>query len=306
MNQDMVKSEIPHISVCIPTYMRPNMLGRCLEALLNQESGRFTFSIVVVDNNVDQSARPIVRKFQNRTSIGLHYEVEPAQNISLARNRAMSNCQGDLIAFIDDDEFPEPNWLKELFNAYINFLVDGVLGPVIPFYEGTPPRWLVKSGLCVRTSFQTGTTLNDSKYMRTGNVLFGRHILMSNEEPFDPKLGRTGGEDADFFSRMLQKGRSFVWCKDARVYEEVPEERQKRGYYIRRAFIRGVTSADEQPFMGVGTIKSIAAVALYTISLPFLLAVGHHLFMKYFVKDCNHVAKLLAHLGIRLARERTF
>ena len=35
------------------------------------------------------------------------YCVEPRQNIALARNKALQNAEGDLIAFIDDDEFPD-------------------------------------------------------------------------------------------------------------------------------------------------------------------------------------------------------
>ena len=300
----MIRSEEPHISVCIPTYRRPNMLGRCLEALLNQEISGFTYSVVVVDNDIEQSARQLMHTWRRRSSFRLCYDVEPVRNISLTRNRALSNSQGDLIAFIDDDEFPEPTWLLKLFNAYECFSVDGVFGPVVPFYEGTPPKWLIRSGLCVRTSFQTGTILSNSKYMRTGNVLFGRHIFRNDETPFDPRLGRTGGEDTVFFTRMLRRGCSFVWCKEARVYEEVPQQRQRRSYFISRAFIRGVNTADREPWMSIGTLKSIGAVIAYTLSLPVLLVAGNHLFMNYLVKDCHHVAKLLAHCGVRLARER--
>ncbi len=300
----MAKPKVPHISVCIPTYKRPNLLARCLEALQSQESSGFAYSIIVVDNDIEQSARQLVHKLRQQSPVDLCYDVEPVQNISLSRNRAIANSQTDLIAFIDDDEFPEPTWLLKLINTYNKYSADGVLGPVIPFYEGTPPKWLVKSGLCVRNSYQTGTILSNSKYMRTGNFLFGRHILGSDVTPFNTRFGLTGGEDADFFARMLRMGWSFVWCKEARVYEEVPVERQKRSYFVRRAFIRGVTSADQEFFMSVGTLKSIAAVTVYSLGLPVLLAAGHHLFMKYFIKNCDHIAKLLAYGGIKLARKR--
>jgi len=282
------------------------MLSRCLEALQNQESYGFTYSIVVVDNDVNESARDAVHKWENRSLVEISYLVEPEQNISIARNKAVANSSGDLIAFIDDDEFPEPTWLQNLFDAYQKFSVNGVLGPVIPFYEGSPPEWLVKSGLCVRSSFQTGTNLNNPKYMRSGNVLFCQQILEGIEAPFDPKYGRTGGEDTHFFELMLSAGRSFIWCNEACVFEEVPEERQKRSYFIMRAFIRGVNTADHEPFIGVGTIKSAVAVIVYTVSLPFMLVAGHHLFMKYLIKDCDHLAKLFAHCGIKLVSERTF
>ena len=301
----MLESKLPHITICVPTFKRPGMLARCLDALKIQERGEFTYSIVVVDNDSEQSARSLVKEWGNRSFISIVYATEAEQNISRTRNKAIANACGEFIAFIDDDEFPEPAWLLNIYKTRQMFLVDGVLGPVAPYYEGTPPAWLVKSGLCIRSSFPTGTWLKNSKYMRTGNVLFCSNIIKDLETPFDPRLGRTGGEDADFFDRMLKKGRSFVWCNEACVYEEVPVERQTLSYHLRRAFIRGVTEADKEAFFSYGTIKSTTAVIVYAIALPLLLATGYHLFVKYLVKFCDHLAKLLAHCGIKLARERT-
>ena len=287
-----MKAQSTHISVCIATLRRVELLDRALDALVKQERGGYSYSVVVVDNDAQESARALVRKWQRRIGLEIQYHVEPARNISLARNRAVSSSRGDLVAFIDDDETPERHWLSTLYNCYRTHEVDGVLGPVIPSYRGLPPSWLVRSGLCVRPSFRSGTILVDPKFMRTGNVLFSRHII--------------GGEDTDFFARMLRKGFVFVWCNEACVHEEVPAERQTRTYYLQRAMIRGVTTADREALMSVGTLKSIVASLGYTLSLPFMLAAGQHLFMKYLVKDLDHVAKLLAHLGVRVVRERTF
>jgi hypothetical protein len=142
--------------------------------------------------------------------------------------------------------------------------------------------------------------------MRTGNVLFKASILEGDSAPFNPDCGRTGGEDADFFSRMLSERRTFVWANDARVYEEVPPERQRRRYHVRRAFIRGVTSVDDAPLASMDTLKSVAAVAVYSVCLPFFFMCGQHLFMRYLVRNCDHLAKLLARFGFTLVRERNF
>lgn len=300
-------SKLDHISVCICTFKRPTMLAKALEGVTSQfTDNKFSFEVVVVDNDCHRSAEDTVRRLQVQTGIRIKYDCEPQQNISLTRNRTIRNAEGVLIAFIDDDEFPEQNWLLALYDTYVKYTADGVLGPVIPYYEGTPPDWLVKSDLCVRSSFQTGTVLSNSKYMRTGNVLFRKAILPDGELAFDPKLGRSGGEDADLFDRMLKKGYSFVWCDEARVLEHVPIERQKKSYLIKRAFIRGVTEADRQDFISLGTLKSVVAVILYTVSLPFMLATDRYIFMRYLIKDCDHLAKLLAHFGIKLVRERKF
>ncbi len=295
-----------HVSVCVPTFKRPNTLDRCLASLVGQTCVGFTISIVVVDNDLSQSAADVVSGWSRRSSIHLVYDVEPVQSISLARNRAVANSSGNFVAFIDDDEIPESDWVLRLVTAYDDYGVDGVLGPVVPSYVGRPPRWLVKSGLCDRTSLRSGTRLVSTRDMRTGNVLLGRHIFETEAVPFDPQFGRTGGEDTDFFRRMLVRGRSFVWCEEARVFEEVPTERQTRSYQLRRALVRGVNSAHRESALSLNTLKSIIAVVIYTGSLPVLLLVGHHLFMRYLVRDCDHIAKLCAYCGIRLTHERTF
>jgi glycosyltransferase involved in cell wall biosynthesis len=280
------------------------MLAKCLGALEKQERRGFTYSLVVVDNDARETARGVVEDWAKRSTIEVVYVCEPEQNISRARNRAVANASGPYVAFIDDDEVPELAWLANLYETCSGLSVDGVLGPVLPQFRGTPPEWLMKSGLCSRETFPTGTRVNNSKYMRTGNVLLAKGMIEALEAPFDPRLGRTGGEDADFFDRMVKAGRSFVWCNEARVYEDVPVERQTLKYHVKRAFLRGVTEADRQAFLSYGTLKSSAAVVIYCAALPLLLATRYHLFARYLVRCCDHLAKLLGHFGVRLARER--
>lgn len=302
----MDKAQTPHVTVCVPTYKRPRMLLRCLGALVGQEVAGFTYSVVVADNDSAYSARRVVEDCRMRSSLNIVYAHEPEQNISRARNTAVANATGKYIAFIDDDEFPENDWLRQLLEACWRFKADGVLGPVLPHYEGNPPAWLTRSGLCDRPTFPTGTPISESRFLRAGNVLFARDMLSGLDTPFDPRLGRTGGEDADFFHRMVISGRPFVWCNEARVHEEVPIDRQSLSYHVRRAFIRGVTEADRQPLLGLGTFKSMVALGAYVLALPFLWVVSRHLFARYLVKCCDHIAKLLAHFGIKLAQVRTF
>jgi hypothetical protein len=79
--------------------------------------------------------------------------------------------------------------------------------------------------------------------MRTGNLLLDKSQLPDGDLVFDPRYGQTGGEDLDFFSRMLRDGRVFVWCDEAVVFEEASLERQTMPYYFKRATARGVATA---------------------------------------------------------------
>lgn len=288
---------LPHLSVCICTYKRPVLLRRLLEELEKQETGGdFTYSVVVADNDAKRSAEALVAEFSQRTPGRVIYCCEPQQNIALVRNRAIENASGDFIVFIDDDEFPVTSWLAELWRTCERFGVAGVLGPVRPHFDAPPPAWLIKGRFCERPEFPTGTPLAWSQ-CRTGNVLFRRSILPVGTPPFRAQFG-TGGEDVDFFQRMSTAGAKFIWCNEAVAYETVPPSRWTRRYALQRALLRGKNSLKISEGRLVLLAKSIIAVPLYAIVLPFSLLAGHHRFMKLLIRCCDHVGRLLAAVGL--------
>lgn len=293
------------LTVCICTLKRPQLLMRLLQAVCKQRTdGLFDFSIVVVDNDSAESAKPLVRSLADGCGVRIAYYCEPEQNISLARNLAIEKSEGDFVAFIDDDEFPQEDWLLNAYRACEQFSADGVLGPVRPHFQTPPPTWIVKGRFFHRPSFATGTIINDSRYTRTGNVLLRRTVFRENEAAFDSRFGRTGGGDREFFKRKIAAGGAFVWCDEAIVYETVPAGRCQRTYLLRSALVRGVSAAMLGRLGVYDVCKSLIAVALYTSALPMLLLTGHHRFMKVLIKDCDHLSKLLASRGCVLVKER--
>ena len=286
-----------HISVCICTYKRPLLLKRLLDALYNQKTGsRFTYSIVVSDNDADKSAEEVVSKFRRHSEIDIVYCLEPRQNIALTRNAAIRNSSGEFIAFIDDDEFPNDDWLGMMMQVLSEYSADGVLGPVRPHFDELPPRWVIEGRFCERPEHPTGKVMKWNE-CRTGNLLFRRSILASIDEPFDPKFA-TGGEDMEFFLVMTKRGRIFVWCNEAAAYETVPPSRLRRKYMLARALLRGRNilkhSAGRWKYAGI----SVVAVPFYVIILPVVSLRGHHWFMKYSIKLCDHLGRLLALVGL--------
>jgi succinoglycan biosynthesis protein ExoM len=285
-----------HISVCICTYKRPALLRRLLNDLRYQETGnRFTYSIVVSDNDSERSAESVVSDFATTSNISVKYCGAAVRGISHARNKAVENAIGNYIAFIDDDEYPERTWLLALFTTCEEYRVDGVLGPVKPSFEDGVPRWIVKGGFYDRPCYKTGYRLA-SRQTRTGNVLLKGYLLRGTDSPFRPEF--RSGEDQDFFMRAMAQGRVFIWCNEAVTYESVPPSRWKRSYLMRRALLRGAAAA-LMPTVGVLNVtKSVAAVVIYGLVLPFTVPLGQHRFMDLLVRLCDHLGKLLALLGI--------
>jgi glycosyltransferase involved in cell wall biosynthesis len=279
----------PHISVCVCTYKRPDLLRALLLALAAQDAGeQFTYSVIVADNDRLQSARSIVLDAAAGAPSALHYCVEPRQNIALARNAAIEHASGELVAFIDDDEVPPPDWLLRLLTTCRSYDADGVLGPVVPRFAVQPPEWVRRGRLFDRPCPPTGTWLHWQQ-TRTGNVLLRRRIFDDDDNRFRPECGG-GGEDVDFFRRMMAKGLRFVWSADAAVEEVVPPERCTRSYLLTRALLRGRAPHNQ----GWPVVVSLVAVPSYAIALPVLLACGQHVFMRYLIKECDHLGRLLA------------
>lgn len=289
------------IVICICTYKRPNLLKLLLNHVKDLETnGLFTYSIVLVDNDRDQSGRSIYLKFKNNKIFDIKYFVEPIQNIALSRNMAVSNANGQYVAFIDDDEYPCREWLLKQYKLCIEKNADGVLGPVIPYYEIEPPVWIKKGKFFERPNPSNGTILTWDQ-TRTGNALIKRYVF--KECLFDKKYG-SGGEDREFFKKMINKGYKFIWCNDSFVYEYVSKERMKKSFMLKRAILRGKVATIQNNNIATDIIKSFIAIFIYTLILPLLLISSKHLFMRYFIKYFDHIGKILGYLKIEIIKEK--
>jgi succinoglycan biosynthesis protein ExoM len=298
----MLSDPSRHVSVCICTYRRPHLLKRLLQTLEKQETdGLFTFSIVVADNDGGRSAEALVSDFAADAAIAVTYCVQPQQNISLTRNKAIANATGDFIAFIDDDEFPAKRWLLTLFEVCGKYGADGVLGPVKCHFDEKPPRWVIKGKFYERPTYPTGFVIDWTKG-RTGNVLLRRQILEDGETAFSPEFHRAG--DQDFFRRMIAKGHVFIWCNEAVAYEVVPPVRWTRTFMLKRALLRGTIGMQHPTSRWRRIAKAVIAVPVYTIALPFSLVLGHHRFMYLLIRICDHLASLLTFVGIKPVRSQ--
>ncbi|WP_414661884.1 glycosyltransferase [Horticoccus sp. 23ND18S-11] len=292
-----------HVSVCVCTYKRPGLLERLLESLEKQQTGdTVTFSVVIADNDEERSAEPSARRWAAKGLFPVVYAWEPIKNIALVRNKALANATGEFVAFVDDDEFVVPHWLENLLATLDKTDAAGVLAPVRPHFDSAPPSWLIKGRFCERTEYPTGTPQTWVN-CRTGNVLFRRSILDGTEEAFRRQFG-IGGEDQDFFRRMIEKGHVFVWCNEAPAYESVPPSRWTRSFLLSRALLRGRISMRRPEGRAKLIATSFVAMPLYTLAIVGSFFVGHHLVMRNLVRFCDHLGRILTLLRINPVRER--
>jgi len=298
-----------HISICICTFRRNQMLGRLLRKLKGQDTGGlFTYSVVIVDNDASGPAKETVLQLRTELGLDIEYDIEPEQTIPAARNRTLRLARGNYIAIIDDDEFPPHDWLITLYHAIQTFDMDGALGPVYPIFDQVPPTWILRGRFCERPVYRTGTLLRWNQ-TRTGNVLLKKEVIDQHNLTFDLSF-RTSSSDRTFFKRAMELGRRFVAVEEAPVYEIVPPERWTKSYILRRALLQGYNtyrnSVSGLRWSGRASmaLKSTGAVFIYAVELPFCAILGTHKLMKCLEKGCSHLSWLLGMMGIQLIKKR--
>lgn len=158
----------------------------------------------------------------------------PENNIAIGRNVVLDNAAFDLVAFLDDDEYPSANWLNEMVNVLTECSSVVVAGPVLPVFEQDCPAWVKTTDLHnVRNRRNKGPI----RMSGTGNVLIDTRPI--KELRFNRTFGQTGGSDTEFFLRLYDAGHAMHWASDALVYEDIPANRAQTAYMLKRFKIQG-------------------------------------------------------------------
>ncbi len=224
-------------SVCIPTYRRPELLRKLLESLFFQKLDEsINVEIIVVDNDVEESARKICDSFNNNERIKLFYLTQPEKNISLTRNKAVNKATGKYVLFIDDDEVASPGWIDAHLDTFEKYNADVVIGRVTQDFEIEVPVW-IKNHIIFKIPAPPTGTIAEKTY--TGNSAIRKSMLNQIEGPFDPMLGLTGGEDTTLFEMLKNKGAKIVCCYEALAKEFIPAEASNLKWIIDRTFRQG-------------------------------------------------------------------
>ena len=291
------------VSVCIATYRRAERLAAVLDDLTRQT--RLPDEVVVVDNDAAASARLVVeQRLCQSTPFPIRYAVQPVKNISLTRNKTVELAGGDWLAFIDDDERAPPPWLEQLVDAAARDAADGVLGPVDPVVPSSAPAWIRRGRFYDFPRMATGAVIPPNR-LRFGNVLLKGSWLRGAEEPFDPALGLTGGEDGDLLSRLAQRGARLVWCDEAIVREPVEASRLSLRWLLRRALSGGQDFARHSLAGRYGAMSTAKRVRFFLRALAQALAAAA-LALVVWPLGRHHAARWLTTLSANVGKLSVF
>jgi succinoglycan biosynthesis protein ExoM len=229
------------LSIVICTYRRPALLESCLRSCLQQRvpTGA-TCEIVVVDNDYERSALPVMAAARGPSRIPLRYFNEPIANIARARNRGVREARGEFIAFIDDDLHVPETWLATVLRVLRGSGADVLLGDVRPIFEGSGAPPGVARAWTRHAPDRGGVVAirHDGNVpgCRTSNAVFRRSsCFIEQGHWFDPAFGRSGSEDSEFFLRLGRRRPQIISSAEAWVCEFVPQARQSEAYLLIRA-----------------------------------------------------------------------
>src|SRR5262245_2817868 len=112
------------VSVVVPTYRRPALLRRCLDALDAQDLERQDYAVVIADNVDAPDTRHCVADWARRAGTTVRYlAAAHGRGPAAARNAGWRAARGPIIAFTDDDCVPDPSWLRhgrDTFDATVD------------------------------------------------------------------------------------------------------------------------------------------------------------------------------------------
>lgn len=100
------------VTVVIPAYNEAQYLAGCLACLDRQTLARSEFEVIVVDNGSTDATPEIARQAGSRVGAEVRLLILPKTSISAVRNFGAAQARGEVLAFLDADCVPDPDWLE--------------------------------------------------------------------------------------------------------------------------------------------------------------------------------------------------
>jgi O-antigen biosynthesis protein len=216
------EGEMPLVTVAVCTRDRPDDMKLCLGAI--DQLDYPNLEILVIDNapKTERTKELIDQHYPQ-----VRYVREPRPGLDWARNRAILEANGDLIAYTDDDVVVDPGWVKAIAQTFIeNPEVMAITGLVVPYELETEAQVLFEEyggfGRGFEQKWYQPTPgqaypwqwLGAGQFGTGANMAFRRSVF-EDIGYFDPALDvgtpTNGGGDLEMYFRVLKAGHILVY-----------------------------------------------------------------------------------------------
>ena len=235
------------ISIIIPSYKRPELIGTLLSSMQKTLWGEMKPEVIVVDNGDCLETKVECEKYTDVIP-NLRYIVEKNPGLSNARNTGVKATRGEYVLLLDDDVTFDEKWYQYLLDQVStddeNIYCPRLLCPIGEQW----PKWLkdrISSGVGQYDFGEKSQIFcGSSAKLPVGAAVAFPRSFFERFGPFDINLDRVkrqllGGSDSLFFRKAIQSGACVSYVANSIVYHHLTSEKQNKQYWIRQAYHGG-------------------------------------------------------------------
>jgi glycosyltransferase involved in cell wall biosynthesis len=198
------------ISVVVPTYQRPALLTKCIDAIFQQTFSGESFEIIIVSDGPDLALNQQIDDLY-RECRQLHFVSLPTKNgPAAARNAGWRKAVGELVVFTDDDCICHPEWLSSYWKAFENSRQKAIAfrGKTIVPINSIPTDYELNISRLAGAEFITANCACSKKALELTNG-------------FDEAFTMAWREDSDLQFRLISENIPIITVEDAVVTHPV-------------------------------------------------------------------------------------
>jgi GT2 family glycosyltransferase len=245
-------------TIALCTHNHADRLERTRADLAHLNTPKAPWEFLVIDNGCSDGTADLLSRHTWPDGWRVRVVREEKLGLSNARNRAIAEAEGDYIIFMDDDETADPDWLCAYERLILDKQPDAFGGRIRVLFEDMRPPWLSDELLGFLGELQRFETI--APLTEPGTSFFGgnfgvRRAACATVGGFDAMLGRkgtdnTGGEEVDFYRRLLAAGFKVWWTPEAVIYHRIQAAKLERSYFLELHYRMGRMEAIRKRGMG--------------------------------------------------------
>jgi glycosyltransferase involved in cell wall biosynthesis len=227
-------------TVALCTHNHADRLIRTLADIRHIRLPKAPWELLIIDNASRDATPDILARQTWPAGWEVRVVEEERLGLSNARNRAIREARGEYLIFVDDDETPDPDWLCAFERLIETRSPDAFGGRIEVLFEGARPAWLADELLGFLGQLRRADAIVPLSEHGTpfygGNFGFRRAVCDTTGD-FDAMLGRkgsdnTGGEEVDFYRRLLEAGFKVWWTPEAVIHHRIQADKLDRRYFL--------------------------------------------------------------------------
>ena len=299
----------PVVALCICTFRRPEGLRHLLGHVEKLDfDGQL--HICVADNDAGAEGIAVVEALADDYRWPVEAHPVTDRGISYSRNTAAAAAlrhNPAFVAFLDDDEWPEPQWLQELLRVQQATAADAIGGPTLSvFPESADDEAKQNQYYGADLKLPDGSAC---QLEAAGNFMVRASTLEALAPHFfHPDFALSGGEDLAFFMTLRDRQARMHWASEARVHETVPDDRLSIEWLRKRVIVIANSRVHVmrmlEPGIAASLVRGIKTIGLGSVASLLTLAGLLHkgLSERARIMRWKFWGKLTAHLQMRVQR----